>query len=113
MGNPGSLEGLKSGWKPRRGDRTGYHGQVHRRRSARSLPRALNIAIGERITAVRVRRGMSQSTLAKRVRGLYDAQAIYGIERGAHAPSLLQLRDIARALKVTIHLLLPEATNGR
>jgi ribosome-binding protein aMBF1 (putative translation factor) len=108
-----SLINLKARQRPAKRNRDGRHGQVDRSRSRRGLPRAINVAIGEAITAARVRKGMTQGRLAVCVPGLYDAQGIYGIERGAVAPNLVQLRAIARALGTTIHALVPGESYGR
>lgn len=107
-----SLLNLKARQVPARRNRTGPHTRVDRDRSRRSLPRAVNIAIGEAITAARLKAGLTQAKLAVQVPGFYESQAIYHLERGATVPNLVQLRALARALKTTIHDLIPERSHG-
>ena len=56
--------------------------------------------LGKRLKALRRRRGMTQSDLARRA-GL-SLGYLARLELGRHDPSLTTVRKLARALKVTV-----------
>ncbi|WP_075823431.1 helix-turn-helix domain-containing protein, partial [Roseomonas sp. TAS13] len=62
------------------------------------------VALGERVNALRVARGISQEDFAGRV-GL-DQTYVSGIERGLRNPTLLVLLRLAQALEVSVAELL-------
>ena len=64
------------------------------------------VALGERMNALRVARGISQEDFAARV-GL-DRTYVSGIERGLRNPTLLVLLRLAQALEVPVTELLEE-----
>ncbi len=64
------------------------------------------VALGERVNALRVARGISQEDFAGRV-GL-DRTYVSGIERGLRNPTLLVLLRLAQALEVPVTELLEE-----
>ena len=64
------------------------------------------VALGERVNALRVARGISQEDFAGRV-GL-DRTYVSGIERGLRNPTLLVLLRLAQALEVPVTGLLEE-----
>jgi len=66
----------------------------------------MTIAVGERLRAMRERRGMPISTLAKRA-GM-SRTTIYQIEGGHSAPRLDILNRLAVALEVSVLELIPE-----
>ena len=60
--------------------------------------RATETAVGERLRSLRLRRGFTQRTLARRVAGGVDLSYISRIERGEQLPSLKVLQKLGRAL---------------
>lgn len=67
---------------------------------ARSRSQANDLAVGERLRAVRERTGLSQRELAKRA-GVTNA-TISLIEQEAHAPSLASLHRILAAIPISL-----------
>ena len=62
--------------------------------------------VGDRVRALRVERGLSQEALADAA-GL-DRSYMSGIERGVRNITVLKLKAVARALKVSVRELLPD-----
>lgn len=78
--------------------------------SAQVTPDQVDVAVGERIRALRRRKGVTQADLAEAVGVTF--QQIQKYERGANRVSASMLARIARALQTSVSELFGEAPAG-
>jgi transcriptional regulator with XRE-family HTH domain len=64
--------------------------------------------VGRHIRAARLRHGVSQSELARRLPGHLEGRDVSRWERGANLPSWTHLRALARELDVSLGALLDD-----